>query len=214
MQNLGEEKRPTDVGRLCKRLGFQVDTGLAVEYVAVVAAEYQLNGNAGVQLLNLTEGHVGDVNDRNDVLVAHSDVQVDRGTHHFVDRDRAGNASAVGSQSNVLRTEAQLDLLLLNIVLSQALLLVVGQDNGMALQLNSVLAIYLLQLNIVENVHLGRADEACNEQVLGVVEHFLRRADLLDEAVLHNDDTVTEGHSLDLVVGNVDKGGVDTLAEL
>ena len=47
-----------------------------------------------------------------------------------------------------------------------------------------------------------------------MVEHLLRGADLLDEAVAHDDDAVAERHGLDLVVGDVDKGGVDLLAQL
>ena len=66
----------------------------------------------------------------------------------------------------------------------------------------------------VKEIHLGRADEARHEQVGRVVEHFLRRADLLDEAVLHDDDAVAQGHGLGLVVGDVDEGGVDALAQL
>ena len=40
-----------------------------------------------------------------------------------------------------------------------------------------------------------------------MVEHFLRSADLLDEAVLHDDDPVAQSHSLSLVMGNINKGG-------
>ena len=47
-----------------------------------------------------------------------------------------------------------------------------------------------------------------------MVEHLLGGADLLDEAVLHDDDTVAQSHSLGLVVGHVDEGGVDALAQL
>ena len=47
-----------------------------------------------------------------------------------------------------------------------------------------------------------------------MVKDLLRRADLLDDAVLHNDDTVAQSHGLRLVVGHVDKGGVDALAQL
>ena len=47
-----------------------------------------------------------------------------------------------------------------------------------------------------------------------MVEYLLRSADLLDDAVLHNNDAVTQGHCLGLVVGDIDKGGVDALAQL
>ena len=40
----------------------------------------------------------------------------------------------------------------------------------------------------------------------GIVIKVLRSIDLLNETVLHNNDTGCHGHSLDLVVGNVDEG--------
>ena len=73
-------------------------------------------------------------------------------------------------------------------------------------------AVLLLQLT-VEEVHLGRADEAGHEQVGGLVGAPPGGADLLDEAVLHDDDAVAQGHGLGLVVGDVDEGGVDALAQ-
>ena len=46
-----------------------------------------------------------------------------------------------------------------------------------------------------------------------MVKDLLRRADLLDKAVLHDDNTVAQGHSLGLIVGNVHKCGIDFLAQ-
>ena len=42
----------------------------------------------------------------------------------------------------------------------------------------------------------------------------MRRIDLLNEAVLHNNDSVTHGHSLGLVMSYVDEGGAQLLMEL
>ena len=47
-----------------------------------------------------------------------------------------------------------------------------------------------------------------------MVEDLLRRGDLLDDAVLHDHDAVAEGHGLGLVVGNVDEGTLDLVAQL
>ena len=47
-----------------------------------------------------------------------------------------------------------------------------------------------------------------------MVEDLLGGAGLLDDAVLHDDDAVAQGHGLHLVVGDVDEGGVDLLPEL
>ena len=47
-----------------------------------------------------------------------------------------------------------------------------------------------------------------------MVEDLLRRGDLLDNAVLHDHDTVTEGHSLGLVVSNINERALDLVAQL
>ena len=47
-----------------------------------------------------------------------------------------------------------------------------------------------------------------------MVKDLLGRTDLLDKAVLHNDDPVAQSHGLGLVVGHVNKGGVDALTQL
>ena len=59
----------------------------------------------------------------------------------------------------------------------------------------------------------GDADEAGDEQVGGTVVEFERRADLLDHAVVHHHDLVGHGHGLDLVVGDVDGGGLQALVQ-
>ena len=66
----------------------------------------------------------------------------------------------------------------------------------------------------IEEVHLRHADKAGDEDVRGMVEDLLRGGDLLDDAVLHDHDTVTEGHGLGLVVGDVDEGALDLVAQL
>ena len=48
----------------------------------------------------------------------------------------------------------------------------------------------------------------------GQIIQMLRSIDLLDEAVLHNDDTGTHGHSLGLVVRYIDEGGAELLIQL
>ena len=47
-----------------------------------------------------------------------------------------------------------------------------------------------------------------------MVKDLLGSADLLDDAVLHDDDAVAQGHGLGLVVGDVDEGAVDALTQL
>ena len=66
----------------------------------------------------------------------------------------------------------------------------------------------------IEEVHLRHADKAGNEDVRGMVEDLLRRGDLLDNAVLHDHDTVAESHGLGLVVSNIDERALDLVAQL
>ena len=47
-----------------------------------------------------------------------------------------------------------------------------------------------------------------------MVEDLLRGGDLLDDAVLHDHDTVTEGHGLGLVMSDVDERALDLVAQL
>ena len=66
----------------------------------------------------------------------------------------------------------------------------------------------------VEEVHLRAADEGADEQVGRIIVEVLRGIDLLDEAVLHDDDARAHGHGLGLVMGNVDKGRLEALMQL
>ena len=54
-----------------------------------------------------------------------------------------------------------------------------------------------------QHVHRRRTDEARDEEIRRPVVEIERRADLLDAAVVHDDDLVGHRHRLDLVVGHV-----------
>ena len=60
----------------------------------------------------------------------------------------------------------------------------------------------------VQEIHLGRADEAGDEQRLRVVVELHGRADLHDLAVLQNHDAIGQSHGFHLIVGDVDHGGI------
>ena len=62
-------------------------------------------------------------------------------------------------------------------------------------------------------IHLGRADKAGDELVGRVVVEIQRAPDLFDDAVAQHDDGIGERHGLDLVVGDVDDGGLQFLVE-
>ena len=66
----------------------------------------------------------------------------------------------------------------------------------------------------LDQVHLRRADEAGDEEVLRGLVELHRRADLLDVAGVQHHDLVGHGHRLDLVVGDVDHRGAELLVQL
>ena len=63
-------------------------------------------------------------------------------------------------------------------------------------------------------VHLRSADKARNEKVDRHIVQVLRSIYLLDQTVLHNNDSRCHGHSLGLVMGYVDKCCADSLVDL
>ena len=58
------------------------------------------------------------------------------------------------------------------------------------------------------DVHHRAADELRDEKVGGVEVDLARRADLLEHALVHHGDAVSKRHRLDLVVRDVNRGGV------
>ena len=65
-----------------------------------------------------------------------------------------------------------------------------------------------------DEIHRRRADEAGDESRRRLVIELVRRADLLDAAMVHHHDAVGQRHRLDLVVGHVDGRGADLLVHL
>ena len=172
-----------------------------------IALEREVDGIAhGVVTL-----HVDGGDDDNDVLARGGDVQVHGGAHHFAHIDLGGDAGI--ADEGMLRTDAERDLLRLDIVRGEARFLLRVKLHLYTAELDKELIALAGELR-VEEVHLRRADEARDEEVAGVIEHFLRSADLLDIAVAHDDDTVAEGHGLGLVVGDVYESGVYAFTQL
>ena len=64
-----------------------------------------------------------------------------------------------------------------------------------------------------QEVHARRADEARDEQVARVVVELHRRGDLLELAAEHDRHAVAQRHGLGLVVGHVDRGGVEPVLD-
>ena len=66
----------------------------------------------------------------------------------------------------------------------------------------------------VGKVHPRAADEAGHEAAVGRVIKLLRRADLLDDAVVEHDDPIGERHRFSLIMRHIDHGGADIGVEL
>ena len=65
----------------------------------------------------------------------------------------------------------------------------------------------------VKQVHGGRTHEIRHEHVGGCIVDLGRRSRLLQHAILQHRDLGGERHCLDLVMGDVDDGGLDALVE-
>ena len=187
----------------------QVLLGFLVEEVHQLGLEAVLHGL--VAAVDSVEVDVGRRDDDDDVLAVGVDVQMQLGAHQLGDVDHG--VDAVLRQVDMDRADAGDDVDGHLVHLLERFLLVGGQLEVLALHGRDVL-VALLGQRCVKEVHLRRADEAGDEEVCRMVEDLLRGADLLDEAVAHDDDAVAQGHGLDLVVGDIDEGGVDLLAQL
>ena len=105
--------------------------------MADVACEGEGNGVAVCQCSDFSAGHVHGGNNHDNVTAQSVDVQVDGGTHHFGNVDLAVDAGL--SQLNVLGTDAQNDILCLNVVGSQLSLLLFAQLDSQIADLSKIL---------------------------------------------------------------------------
>src|SRR5215211_4760860 len=64
-----------------------------------------------------------------------------------------------------------------------------------------------------DQVHAWASNETSDEQICGVVINIGRRPDLLYFSGRHDNDPVAHCHRLNLIVRNVDSGGVNTEVE-
>ena len=113
----------------------------------------------------------------------------------------------------MLRSHAKGDFLRFHLFCFQTFLLLSRKGNLDSPHLDAVSTVFFHQLRIKE-VHLGHTDEACNKQVIRMIEYLLRSSNLLDDTILHDDDAVAQGHSLCLVMSNIEEGGFDSLTQL
>ena len=117
-----------------------------------------------------------------------------------------------GSQ-DVFRTDAEDNLLAVVVAVDHGLRLVSGKLDALAVEFEISLALRN-PCGSIQEVHLRGSHEACDEEIAGVVIEVLRGIDLLNDTVLHNDDSGSQSHSLGLVMCDVDDGGAQSLVKL
>ncbi len=153
------------------------------------------------------------------IFAGGGEVQIGFGAHQlnyfnmYVDRSGGILLEELCIVGNVLGTDTHVYFLANALVRDELLKLLCGNLNLVLSEYGEYVAAFLLQ-GYSEEVHLRGADEACNKQVGGIVIQILGGIYLLDEAILHNYDAGTHGHSLGLVVGYVDEGGLQSLMQL
>ena len=187
--------------------------GVLVEDVHSRQIESDLDGIAG------TSGGTARNARGEGLLLISCEIQEYFITHKLGDVDSAGDdmISHAGEIHRLivdaLRSETGNDFLADIILEIRILCLIVRELQRVACEVDINILTLLLKL-CVDEVHLRSTHESSNEEVDRNVVEVLRSIDLLDETILHNDDSRSHGHCLDLVVGNVDEGGAESLMNL
>ena len=146
----------------------------------------------------------------NHIMSQRFQVHVDRTAHHFPHAHLCRDAFL--DQLQMFGTDAYRYFLGLRIGPQQALLFFSRERHLPITDLHQI-AVAITQQFSVKKVHLRRTDKAAYELICRMSKDLLWRANLLDDTVLHNDNPVSQCHSLGLIVGDIHKGGVDALAK-
>ena len=129
-------------------------------------------------------------NDRHNILPVRGKVQMQLASHQLADVDLGRDAAL--AERDMHRAHARGDAAALDACGGELCALLCGKRDGLAHDGERIAAGSLRELAVFKEIHLRRADEARDEQVRRMVEDLLRRADLLDVAVAHDDDAVAE----------------------
>ena len=79
-----------------------------------------------------------------------------------------------------------------------------AKNDGVALQLE----------RSANDIHWRTSEKAGYEEISWLLVEFQGCIILLDLAVIHHDDAIPHGHRFDLIVGDVNHGGLQTLMQL
>ena len=139
-------------------------------------------------------------------------MQVEFAAEHLGNFDRRGQLAF--TDRDVLRTDTGNDITRFLSILFECLLLEIAEAEFHAADLGIVYIIFQKQLAVIKEVHDRHADEAGDKQIDRFAEHLLRGADLVDNAVLHDDDPVAQCHGLGLVMRDIHERRIDSLAQL
>ena len=65
----------------------------------------------------------------------------------------------------------------------------------------------------IEKIHLRRPNKTSYKKVLWLVKDLLWTADLLNQTIFHDDDAISQCHGFNLIMRNIDKRCLNTLAQ-
>src|SRR5699024_3024884 len=124
-----------------------------------------------------------------------------------------GRHCAVRSICNVFGTDTHNNSLADVAAVFQSFCLGIRDSNFVRTDLSNELAAFFLD-HCIQEVHLRGSHESCYEQVARFLIQILRSIYLLNNAVFHNNDPCTKGHSLCLVMCYVGNGSSQSLMDL
>ena len=169
---------------MCIQTLQKVQTRLRIEHVRKRPVEGEEHFVAKLEAKAVLRGQIDRGYAHDAVLADGGHVNIQLAAHHLGNIHLGGDGVLAlgGEQFDVFGADAQHDLLGRNALCRQRALHLLREFDDRVLQPERQLAAGSGEFG-VEEVHLRRADEARDEQIDRVIEHLLRRADLLDKAV-------------------------------
>ena len=140
-----------------------------------------------------------------DIELIDGEVQIYFSTKHFVDIDpcidyrlRRGLDEQL-LVVDILRTDTKYNILVDEAACDQLVCLYLGNLDGVRTEHQKYICAGLYYL-AVDEVHRRHTHETCYEEVCRVIVQILRSINLLDDTILHNNNSITHNHSFLLVM--------------